>query len=136
MVGETNLDKLLAAVSPALMTGEFVFCSFENSRYGDHAELEPVAAVTESEGLTLVIPKAKADQHGLEYNSAFKGITLNVHSSLEAVGLTAAFSRKLTEHGISANVIAGYYHDHIFVQSELAENAMTAINELTRSQSG
>jgi hypothetical protein len=136
MVGETNLDKLLAAVSPALMTGEFVFCSFENSRYGDHAELEPVAAVTESEGLTLVIPKAKADQHGLGYSSVFKGITLSVHSSLEAVGLTAAFSRNLTEHGISANVIAGYYHDHIFVQSELAESAIIALNELTRSQSG
>jgi hypothetical protein len=118
------------------MTGEFVFCTFENSRYGDHAELEPVGAVTESEGLTLVVPKSKADQHGLEYNSVFRGITLNVHSSLEAVGLTAAFSRKLTEHGVSANVIAGFYHDHIFVQSELAENAMMAINELTRSQSG
>jgi hypothetical protein len=135
MLGEKNLDKLLSAMSPALMTGEFVFCSFENSRYGDHAELEPVAAVTENEGLTLVVPKSQADQHRLEYNSVFKGITLNVHSSLEAVGLTAAFSRKLTEHGISANVIAGFYHDHIFVQSELAESAITALNELTRSQS-
>ena len=132
MVGEKNLDKLLSAMSPALMRGEFVFCTFEKSRYGDHAELEPVAAVTEDEGLTLVVPKSKADQHGLEYNSVFRGITLKVHSSLEAVGLTAAFSGKLTEHGISANVIAGYYHDHIFVQSELAEKAMTAINELTR----
>ena len=119
-------------MSPVLMTGEFVFCTFEKSRYGDYAELEPVAAATENEGLTLVVPKAKADQHGLEYNSVFRGVTLNVHSSLEAVGLTAAFSGKLTEHGISANVIAGYYHDHIFVQSELAEKAMTAIKELTR----
>ena len=135
MLGEKNLDKLLSAMSPALMAGEFVFCSFENSRYGDHAELEPVAAVTENEGLTLVVLKSQADQHRLEYNSVFKGITLNVHSSLEAVGLTAAFSRKLTEHGISANVIAGFYHDHIFVQSELAESAITALNELTRSQS-
>jgi hypothetical protein len=135
MVGEKNLDKLLSAMSPTLMAGEFVFCSFEKSRYGDHAELEPVAAVTENEGLTLVVLKSQADQHRLEYNSVFKGITLNVHSSLEAVGLTAAFSRKLTEHGISANVIAGFYHDHIFVQSELAESAITALNELTRSQS-
>lgn len=132
MAGEKNLDKLLSTMSPALMAGEFVFCTFEKSRYGDHAELEPVAAVTEAEGLTLVVPKAKADQHGLEYNSVFRGVTLKVHSSLEAVGLTAAFSRKLTEHGISANVIAGYFHDHIFVQNEHAEKAIAAISELTR----
>jgi hypothetical protein len=54
-----------------------------------------------------------------------------VHSSLETVGLTAAFSTKLGEHGISANVIAGYYHDHIFVQSDLAKSAIDALHELT-----
>lgn len=131
MTGEKNLDKLLSAMSPALIAGEFVFCSFEKARYGDHSELEPIAAFTESEGLTLVIPKSKADQHGIKYESVFRCITLTVHSSLDAVGLTAAFSSKLAEHGISANVMAGYFHDHIFVQNELAENAMAAISELT-----
>jgi hypothetical protein len=63
---------------------------------------------------------------------AFKGISLTVHSSLDAVGLTAAFSSKLAEHGISANVFAGYYHDHIFVQSELAQSAIEALNEIAR----
>ena len=131
MTGEKNLDKLLSAMSPALIAGEFIFCSFEKARYGDHSELEPIAAFTESEGLTLVIPKSKADQHGIKYESVFRCITLTVHSSLDAVGLSAAFSSKLTEHGISANVMAGYFHDHIFVQNELAENAMAAISELT-----
>jgi hypothetical protein len=132
MRGETNLDQLLRALSPELITGDFVFCSFATAHYGDHSDLAPIAAVSESEGLTLVIPKSKADEHQLTYDSVFKGITLNVHSSLDAVGLTAAFARKLTEHGISANVIAGYFHDHIFVQSELAEKAIAAINELAR----
>jgi hypothetical protein len=132
MSGEKNLDKLLPSMSPELMAGEFVFCSFEKARYGDHSDLEPIAVVSESEGLTFVIPKSKADQHQHKYESVFKGITLNVHSSLDAVGLTAAFSSKLTEHGISANVIAGYFHDHIFVQSEHAEKAISAIQELTR----
>ncbi len=131
MSGEKDLDKLLRTMSPELIAGEFVFCSFEKAHYGDHSELEPIAAVCESEGLTLVIPKSKADERQLKYEAVFKGITLNVHSSLEGVGLTAAFSRKLTTHGISANVIAGYFHDHIFVQSELAEKAIAAINELT-----
>ena len=132
MTGEIELDKLLRAISPTLITGEFVFCSFAKARYGDHAELDPIATVSENEGLTLVVPKSKADKHQIKYESVFKGITLKVHSSLDAVGLTAAFSAKLTEHGISANVIAVYFHDHIFVQSELADKAIAAINELTR----
>ena len=132
MSGEKTLDKLLLAMSPVLIAGEFVFCSFEKARYGDHSDLEPIAAVRESEGLTLVISKSRADEHKIKYESVFRCITLNVHSSLDAVGLTAAFSSKLTEHGISANVIAGYFHDHIFVQNELAEKAIAAIKELPR----
>jgi len=132
MTGEKNLDKLLQAMSPTIIAEKFVFCSFKGSRYGDHSELEPIASFAESEGLTLVIPKSRADEHGIRYESVFRCISLKVHSSLDAVGLTAAFSAKLGEHGISANVIAGYYHDHIFVQDGLAEKAQTAIEELSR----
>lgn len=132
MSGEKNLSKLLSAMSPVLMAGEFVFCCFEKARYGDHAELQPIAAFSESEGLTLVITRSTADEHNIGYESIFSCITLEVHSSLDAVGLTAAFSGKLGDHGISANVIAGYYHDHIFVQQDQAEIAMTALAELTR----
>ena len=119
-------------MSPVLMDGEFVFYSFENADYGDHANLNPIAAFQESEGLTLVILKSKADEFGLSYESVFKGITLQVHSSLDAVGLTAAFSNKLSEHGISANVISGYFHDHIFVQSDHADRAIAALSEFSR----
>ena len=132
MTGERNLGKLIASMSPALMEGEYVFCTFEDAKYGDHLDLEPIVTIKESEGLTLVVPKNKADDKDLSYESVFKGITLSVHSSLDAVGLTAAFSSKLGEHGISANVIAGYYHDHIFVQKELADKAIEALNELAR----
>lgn len=132
MKGEKNLNKLLSTMSPELIAEELVFCSFEKAQYGDHSELDPIAAVTEREGLTLVIPKLRADEHRLKYESVFSLITLNVHSSLDAVGLTAVFSNKLAEHGISANVIAGYFHDHILVQNELAEKAIATINELTR----
>jgi len=132
MTGEKDLKKLLKSMSPQLLEGEFVFCTFPEAQYGDYPELEPVAAIREAEGLTLVIPKSKADENHLGYESVFRQITLNIHSSLEAVGLTAAFSNQLSAHGISANVIAGYYHDHIFVQRELAEKAIEALNELTR----
>lgn len=131
MAGETNLEKLLESMSPVLIEGEYVFCSFEKAQYGDHAEMLPIAAISEQEGLTLVIPKSIAEQRGVKYDAVFRGISLEVHSSLEAVGLTAAFAKKLSEYGISANVIAGFYHDHIFVQSVSASQAMAALREMS-----
>lgn len=131
MTGEKDLKKLLALMRPELMDEEYVFCSFRNAAYGDYSDLEPVASVIEPEGLTLVIPKFKADENNLSYESVYKRIVLKVHSDLDAVGLTAACSGKLTEHGISANVIAGYYHDHIFVQREFAERAVEALNQIS-----
>lgn len=129
MSGETNLDKLLASMSPVLMPDDYVFCSLQGDCC-DYPELFPLATFREEEGLTLVITKKVAIAHKLVFESVFKGITLTVHSSLEAVGLTAAVSSKLTEKGISANVIAAYYHDHIFVQADKVELAMSALAEL------
>ena len=132
MSGERDLEALLSTMSPQLAEDEYVFLSFAGARYGDHADLEPLAVVGEAEGLTLVAPKSAADSSGLGYETVFKRITLDVHSSLDAVGLTSAFSTALTAHGISANVIAGYYHDHIFVQAKLAETALDVLEELAR----
>ena len=132
MVGETDLSKLLESLAPHLMDGYFVFCTIQDAKYGDFAELLPIASFREAEGLTLLVAKANADKAGFNYESIFKGISLKVHSSLEAVGLTAAVSSKLAERGISANVIAAYYHDHIFVQAEKADAALSALNEFSR----
>ena len=104
MVGETNLSKLLASMSPELMPNEYVFCSVKGE-YGDFQELSPLATYREAEGLTLVVTKEAAIANKLPFESVFKGITLTIHSSLDAVGLTAAFANKLAEKGISANVI-------------------------------
>ncbi|RMZ62486.1 ACT domain-containing protein, partial [Vibrio anguillarum] len=98
----------------------------------DYLHLEPVATFQEREGLTLVVEQQKAVAAQLDFESVFSLITLTVHSSLEAVGLTAAFATKLASYGISANVIAGYYHDHIFVQQEKAEKAMAALKEFAQ----
>ncbi len=130
MAGEENLEKLLKSMSPELLDEEFVFCSFENASYGDHAELQPIASIVESEGLTLVIPKQTADNENLAYDSVFRGITLTAHSSLDAIGLTSAFSSKLADYGISANVIAGFYHDHIFVPRDDADSAIEVLKKL------
>jgi len=131
MTAETDLSRLLATLSPELNPQEYVFATFADARYGDHSELQPLAAMHEEEGLTLIVPRVLADARQISYEGVFKCITLKVHSSLAAVGLTAAFSSMLTDHKISANVIAGFYHDHIFVPPERADDAMQALRSLS-----
>ena len=130
LIGENDLPKLLQSMSPLLLEQEYVFATFAQAKYGDHANLQPFASVIEAEGLTLIIEKSTAERHDIEFHAVFKAITLQVHSSLEAVGLTAAVATKLAECGVSANVVAGYFHDHIFVQSESAELAVSVLSEL------
>ncbi len=115
MVGETNLARLLETLAPSILEGEFVFCTVKDGMYGDFSETMPIASFMEAEGLTLVLSKASADALGMDYESVFNCITLDVHSSLHAVGLTAVVATRLGEYGISANVIAAAFHDHVFV---------------------
>ena len=129
MSGETNLAKLLKNMKPELNTGEYVYClapSFEAA-----AALNPLFIFRENEGITVILPKEQADAEGLSYPSVCAWITLTIHSSLEAVGLTAAFSKALTEANISCNVVAAYYHDHIFVPIKDAKRAMDVLLALT-----
>ena len=129
MTGEEDLNKLLVLLEPDLLPSDFVFCTAANLKYGDLAELQPIASYQEEEGLTLVLDKKAADGAGLAYDSVFNCITLTVHSSLDAVGLTAAISGKLAANGISANIIAAYHHDHVFVQKCNAQSALQLLTE-------
>lgn len=131
MAGIKDLSKLLGSMQPELVDEAFVFCSVAG-RLEQYLHLEPIATFKELEGLTLVLTKDKADNAGLVYEGVFRQITLTVHSSLDAVGLTAAVSTKLAAKGISANIIAAYYHDHIFVSSQQAEQALLALKELSQ----
>jgi len=130
VAGKTNLDELLTTICPELSPTEYVFCTVIGN-YGDFAELSPIASFTETEGLTLLLTKQVAIANDFSFDSVFRKITLTVHSSLDAVGLTAAVSQKLADHQISANVIAAYYHDHIFVQAHKADLALTALKEFS-----
>jgi len=129
-VGEKNLETLLRDMSPVLTDQEYVFLSFPDAAYGEHTNLKPIASFQEQEGLTLVVPKVFADRYQYTAGNVYRCITLQVHSSLDAVGLTAAFARQLTGAGISANVIAGFYHDHIFVSVTDADKAVAALQAL------
>jgi|TARA_B110001454_G_scaffold35014_1_gene34544 hypothetical protein len=129
MIGEMDIDKLLALLQPALLDGEYVFCSSPSLGYGDLDELQPISCYQEQEGLSLLLSKSAADSAGLSYSSVFCGITLSVHSSLDAVGFTAAVAKKLARNGISANVIAAHYHDHVFVPADKAKLALALLRE-------
>ena len=98
-------------------------------------ELNPIGIFHEKEGVTFILEQQDAVNKKIHYQSVYRLITLNVHCSRDAVGLTAAFSAKLAEKNISANVVTAYYHDHIFVPEEKAEQALNAILELQKRYS-
>lgn len=127
--GETNLSKILKTLSPELNPGEYIFYSTNDPAQFDQKDV--IGLFKENEGVTVIISKELANQKKIPYKFIASWITLNVHSSLDAVGLTAAFSTALTKENISANVIAGYYHDHIFVAKEDAGKAMKALIQLS-----
>lgn len=126
MSGELNLEKLLKTMKPKHNLGEYVFCVVENL---DSLNLEDlIMTFKETEGITVILQKEVADSLHLKYSFIASWITLTVHSSLEAVGLTAAFSKALTENQISCNVVAGFYHDHLFVDVKDTEKAMQVLH--------
>ena len=127
MTAEMNLQALLAGMHPIQRQGEYVYVLWPHGR-PLAAGIE--AAVREAEGLTVVLPRAEADRQGLSYDFVGAWITLQVHSDLEAVGLTAAVSRALTEARISCNVLAGFHHDHLLVPVADAPRALEVLAEL------
>jgi hypothetical protein len=129
MPGETDLDKMLSGLRPLLLDGDFVFCTIAGASLIDVAHLNPLATYQEQEGLSLLLEQGQADAAAYEYHGVFKGITLTVHSSLDAVGLTAAVASKLAKFDIPANMVAAHYHDHVFVPREKAPKALGLLKQ-------
>jgi len=129
MAGESDLQKLLSGMRPELHPGRYVFTTVKGAV---PSGATPVVTVAEPEGLTLVVRQEEADEAGLPYDYVAGWITLRVHSALEAVGLTAAVSRELAVAGLSCNVVAGFYHDHLFVPYENAGEAVAVLDGLAR----
>lgn len=129
MTAETNLQTILKSMNPIFHEGEYVFCTVENIEAIDPNDL--VMTFRETEGTTLIIRKETADKLNLKYDFIAAWISLMVHSSLEAVGLTAAFSTALADEGISCNVVAGYYHDHLFIKHSDSQKAIAVLEKLS-----
>ena len=132
--GESDLLTLIAQMSPSLDDQVWAFVSADevSSEYvAEHA----LATFRETEGTTLIVPWERADEFDV-CSEPMARITLNIHSSLEAVGLTAAVSQALASEAISANVVAGFYHDHIFVPQKMGERAVACLKLLSAAAEG
>ncbi|GKU05364.1 integron cassette protein [Fusarium langsethiae] len=112
--GELSLSKLLSTLTTTLHSTIYVFVTFT-----DLSKLPPLSETQmlfkESEGVTAIVSKEYAEAHNMDYFFPCKMISLNVTSSLEAVGFMAVIATKLAAKGIGCNPVSGFYHDHIFV---------------------
>ncbi|WP_339522895.1 ACT domain-containing protein [Pseudomonas sp. EA_35y_Pfl2_R111] len=129
MAGETSLTTLLRSMSPQLNDGAYVFCSLSDATQLDG--VQPLGCFQEAEGLTVILLRQQAEQLRLPYSYVAAWLTLHVHSALEAVGLTAAVASALAQAGISCNVIAGFYHDHLFVAHVDGPRALAVLQQLS-----
>jgi len=129
MTAELELEKLLTAMSPELREGEYVFSSVTQEDFDD-MQIEPVGWFREVEGISLILERAAAQRLGLKQSSAYRMISLNVNSSLEAVGFLAAVTEKLAAAGVSVNAVSAFHHDHLFIPAEKANLAMSLLNDL------
>ncbi len=126
MGGDIDLDRMLASLDVERRPGVFTFVT------GEWPQLSAGAAATieEAEGTTYVVTVEAAESAGAPVGFEAAWLTLTVHSALEAVGLTAAFSAALSAADIPCNVLAGYHHDHLLVPVERAHEAMSVIRSL------
>jgi hypothetical protein len=130
MAGETDLTILLESLEPSLNVGSYVFISLKD--INEILREDILFEFKEAEGITIILSKDKADKYNLDYDFVASWITLTVHSALDAVGLTAAVSSALTKHNISCNVVAAYYHDHIFISKKDTKKAMEVLSGFSR----
>jgi len=131
-IGETDLTRLLAKLEPALQPGVFVFATLPSGAEVP-AGLAPVMRFAEPEGTTLILPRGAAEAAGLDAAFPCRMITLCVHSALDAVGMIAAIATALAAAGIGANPVAGFFHDHLFVPEDRAEDAMATLAALANA---
>lgn len=129
MAGEKDLAKLLSGMRPKLHDPVYVFATFRPGVSPPPA-LQPIMLFREAEGLTVILPEAEARQAGIDGVFRCRMITLEIHSSLEAVGFLATITASLARAGMGVNPVSAFHHDHLFVPADRAEEAVVILQEL------
>ena len=128
MVGETNLDVLLSSMTAKLVDGVYVFVTLKGRAVP--ANLAPRMMFVEAEGETLIVTLEEAEAAALDYEFPCRMITLNVHSSLEAVGFIARIATELAKADMGVNPVSGFYHDHLFVPDGRQDDALRILQRI------
>lgn len=123
--GETDLEAMLATLTVSRRPG--VFTMVETDDPSEALVERAHARIDEEESTTFVVEVAEAVAAGFDVPIELAWLTLAVHSSLEAVGLTAHVSSVLADHAIACNVLAGFRHDHLLVPADRALEAIAAL---------
>lgn len=127
-VGEMDLDRLIQSMEPVLLDDIFVFATVDPSMETDF--LSPRMTFIEQEGKTLILTREVALKENLAYEFECRMITLNIHSSLEAVGFLARITQRLAALGMGVNPVSGFYHDHLFVPKDRAQSALDELHKM------
>ena len=125
-----NLDVLIKNMEP-VKGPTCAFCQIDDRTFRSIAAM-PLAMFSESEGVTAIYPLEVAESLGLPISWVGTQITLNVHSSLDAVGFLARITTALAAHDISVNAFSPVSHDHLFVKPEDVEKTMATLLAMAR----
>jgi hypothetical protein len=119
-------SEMIAGMTPVMRPEIFVFAITNDPNLVASLYSEAISIFQEDEGVSMLIPvEAKPP-----VDSPMRCITLNLFSSLEGVGLTAAGSAALGDNGIACNMVAAFHHDHVFVPSKVSDQALAVLLSL------
>ncbi len=129
---EIDLTKLLRNIKPQLLSGQYVFCTVAPDEAAPLSG-RALCLFREEEGISLILEQSRADEENLSYSEIWSLITCKVISDLQAVGFLAAITQSLATAGIPVNPVSAFYHDHLFVPSSRADEALALIERLSQT---
>lgn len=131
MSGEKDLEAILRSILVSCDGKEYIYCATNSDSALMSLLPDAIGLFREDEATTVIMLKDLLQPSDyIQTSDSYAKLTIDVHTSLEAVGLTAAIAKVLTDYGISANVVAAYYHDHIFVPYKSKDKAVEALSSL------
>ena len=128
MSGEKELTKLLQTLEGHVHDDVFVFVTCHKDDVPDDGDVQ--MQFQEADGVTLILSKQKAQDHGFSWEFACRMITLKIHSSLEAVGFIAHIASELAKADMGVNPVSGFFHDHLFVPVDRVDDAMAILAQI------
>lgn len=123
-------DQMISGMTPELQPGVFVFVTTDDDVLAGRLSAQAISTFKEKEGMSVIIPISLAEELDFNVDHPMQCITLNVYSSLEGVGLTAAVATALGQAAIPCNMVAAFHHDHVFVPADMSANALAVLERL------